>query len=209
VTGPATVARSWKDIEAWLAEHTPLIRRSLRPPTAEGALDKLEKALAARLPGDVKACYRIHDGQRASCDSGLFPAPAAISLGDDEPAFRLLGLREVAGEWKLMKELLDGGEFRGRRAKPQRGIRPGRWNAGWVPIAGNGAGDFYCIDLDPAASGTRGQVIVVPNDLDERVRVAPSLRHWLARLAAGLRDGEFGRSDEDEGLVWRRRRGRA
>jgi cell wall assembly regulator SMI1 len=197
MTGPATVARSWIAIEAWLAENAPPLRRSLRPPTPEEALDQLEQTLATRLPGDLKAAYRIHDGQKASCDYGLFPAPAAVSLGDDEPAFRLLSVREAAREWKMMKELLDGGEFRGRRAKPQRGIRPGRWNAGWVPVADNGAGDYYCIDLDPAPSGTRGQVIVVPNDLDERVRVAPSLRHWLARLAAGLRDGEFRLSDED------------
>ena len=33
------------------------------------------------------------------------------------------------------------------------------WNLKWVPFTYNGGGDHPCIDLDPAVTGTVGQVV--------------------------------------------------
>jgi cell wall assembly regulator SMI1 len=200
MAGSPTVRQSWKRIESWLAAHALTIKKSLRPAATTEALKKLEGKIGALLPAGARASYRIHDGQRSGAENGLFP-----SMGDDvlgpEPAFRLLSVAEIGREWARMKEVFDSGDFAGRKSKPQRGIRSDWWNPGWVPIADNGAGDFFCIDRAPAAAGQAGQIIVVYNDMPERLRIAASLEEWLAQLADGLLAGAFVWSEDDEDLI--------
>src|SRR5688572_13123427 len=117
----SAITQSWKVIEAWLRENAPDVKRSLRPGATPKAIAELEAKIGTPLPDDVKASYRIHDGQKDDAPCGVFP-----SLGDDlgpEPAFRLLSVKEIARAWAMMKGLLDGGDFAGRKGKPKRGIR--------------------------------------------------------------------------------------
>jgi cell wall assembly regulator SMI1 len=193
-----TVRQSWTRIEEWLLENAPPIRKSLRPPAKEDALDKLQSKLGMSLPKDFAESLLIHDGQKTDADAGLFPYTEDV-FGPG-PSFRLLPLSEIAREWKMMKELHDLGEFEGHKTKPERGICRDWWNPGWVPIAENGGGDFFCLDLAPGRGGTVGQVIVFCHDMDERRRMAKSFAAWLAKLARGFAAGKYG-LDEDEGIV--------
>src|SRR4051812_14658163 len=61
---PAPVAESWRRIEAWLDEHLPDVRATLRPGVTEKDLAKFEKLVGRTLPDDVRESWRIHDGQR-------------------------------------------------------------------------------------------------------------------------------------------------
>lgn len=53
----------WKRVHAWLDDHAPEGYGSLRPGTSARALRSAEETLGLTLPDDVKASYRIHDGQ--------------------------------------------------------------------------------------------------------------------------------------------------
>src|SRR3954453_19965177 len=61
---PAPVADSWRRIEAWLGEHLPILKLSLRPGISKRDLAKFEKLVGRRLPDDVRESWMIHDGQR-------------------------------------------------------------------------------------------------------------------------------------------------
>jgi cell wall assembly regulator SMI1 len=195
-----TVRQSWTRIEAWLKENAPPIRKSLRPPGKDGALEKLQRKLGLSLPADFVQSIQIHDGQKTDADAGLFPYADEV-LGDT-PSFRMFALSEIGREWAMMKELHDLDEFLGRKSKPGRGIRRDWWNPGWVPIADDGGGDYFCLDLAPGKGGTRGQVIVFCHDMDERRLMAKSFAAWLEKLAKGFTSGKYV-LDEDEGIVQR------
>jgi hypothetical protein len=60
---PAPVAESWRRIEAWLAEHLPDVKASLRPGISKDDLAKFEDETGLRLPDDVRESWEIHDGQ--------------------------------------------------------------------------------------------------------------------------------------------------
>jgi cell wall assembly regulator SMI1 len=193
-----TVINFWKRIETWLAANAPDLRKSLRPPAKDAALGKLRAKLGMALPADLVESLQIHDGQKSDADIGLFPS-GTWELGA-LPSFRLLSAAEIGREWKMMKELHDMGEFAGRKAAAQRGVRADWWNLAWIPIADDGGGDYMCLDLAPAKGGAAGQLILFFHDMDERRLLARSLAAWLTRLARGIETGKY-EIDEDDGVV--------
>jgi cell wall assembly regulator SMI1 len=194
------VRESWARIEAWAGENAPTLHKSWRPPAKDGAIEKLQGKLGKSLPADFAESLRVHDGQKADAEDGLFPFADEV-LGA-MPAFRLLPLAEISREWTMMKKLHDRGEFDGRQTKPGRGVRRDWWATGWIPIADDGGGDYFCVDLAPGKGRTAGQVIVFLHDMDERPLVAKSYAAWLERLAKGLAAGKY-ILDEGEGVVER------
>ena len=148
------IAKAWVVIEEWLSQNAPAVRKSLRPPSDNAKVQKLQKKLGLTLPDDFVASILIHDGQKSNAEHGLFPAPG----GDlTEPSYTLFPLASIASEWAMMKELLETGNFEGARLpKSARGVQNVHWSEGWVPIADNGAGDYFCLDLAPSKGGVVG-----------------------------------------------------
>lgn len=196
--GPMDVIDAWAIIEGWLTDHAPTIRKSLRPPADEAKIDKLQMKLQLTLPPDFIASVHVHDGQKSSAEHGLFPGPPD-ELGS-VPSYCLLSLTEIAREWGMMKELHDAGEFEGRKPKAARGIEHVWWSPGWVPIADNGGGDYFCLDFAPGKGGAIGQVILFGHEGTDQRRVAKSLGEWLGKLASRFTAGKYV-LDEEEGLV--------
>lgn len=53
----------WKRIHAWLRANAPEGYGQLRPGASAEEIEAAEQALGLKLPADVKASYRLHDGQ--------------------------------------------------------------------------------------------------------------------------------------------------
>jgi cell wall assembly regulator SMI1 len=53
----------WDRIHAWLDANAPAGYGHLRPGASAAAIRAAEKAMGLKLPDDLKASYRIHDGQ--------------------------------------------------------------------------------------------------------------------------------------------------
>lgn len=198
-TGPAPkrsketplVAESWRRISAWLTTNAPQWK-PLRKGLPAAKIVAAETKLGFQLPADLRESYQTCDGD----DAGqVFPCA-------DDISFYLMSLACVVHDWHMMKKLMEGGEFKDddRRVKNDKAIRKVWWSVGWVPFAGNGGGDYFCVDLAPAASGKTGQIIHFRHDAAERTLLAPSLRTFLADLANSLEDGNY-RYEPDDGLV--------
>ena len=178
----------WRDLEAWLAEHSPETLAGLQSGATEAQIEEAEAQLGVRLPDEVRACYRVHNGQDADAP-WLFDGT------------EFLPLEEIVSQWTVWKELLDCGEFEEFEASAEDGVRDQWWNAAWIPFTYNGAGDHLCIDLDPAPGGTPGQILEMWHDDDSRPRVANSFGEFFGRFCRRVAAGDYCVSEEYGGLV--------
>jgi cell wall assembly regulator SMI1 len=147
----------WDRVHTWLTAHAPVVLDSLAPPATEAQIRAAENALDVTLPDDVKASYRIHNGQRVV--SGQYGKPALLYGGWD-----LYSLAEVVSQWKCWKDLSDRGTFAGGGSRPTGPIRTDWWHPGWIPLTGNDGGDHHCADMAPSQGGHPGQVISMWHD---------------------------------------------
>lgn len=194
----ASVSESWTRIAAWLQANADTIAGNLPGPTPEGEIAACESTIGFGFPDDLRASYLIQNGvEYGEEELNLFPTPPDAF---DEMAFCLLPVEAVAGEWKIWKELIDSGEFEEAESEPEPGINSDWWSDGWIPVAGNGAGDFLCVDMKPSERGTMGQVICAWHDMEERTVVAKSWSEYLSNLAEEMESGSLSYA-EDEGII--------
>ncbi len=177
----------WTYIESWLYANAPKVLHTLQPGASDTQIKAAEDFLSIQFPAEVKASYRIHNGQ-SGYDYGFLEGREFLSL------------ERMQEEWEVWKELLDGGEFEEFESSPDVGIRSDWWSAQWIPLIYDGAGNHDCLDLNPGEGGKRGQIITMWHDEPERQIVAPSFRAWLEQYAKGLESGQFVFSEEDKGI---------
>ena len=173
-----TIGEVWDRLEKALKTAAPDVKRSLKKGTTGAKLKAMEKKLGVLLPADLRVTLLRHDGQKDGAD-GLFPEDYIEDMSGE---FLLMSVAEIESEWWMWKELADGGEFAGDTTAPDKGVRSGWWNPGWVPFASDGGGDSLCADTTPAKGGTAGQVIHMRHDSGDRPRLARSLAELLAKL---------------------------
>lgn len=126
----------------------------------------VEETLGVTLPEEMKSLYRIHNGQVWELWSNPFVRNLTLSPTS-----------EIIDNWKFLQEEFDSGD--GLELENEAEIKPLLWNAKWIPISENGAGDYLCIDTDPSDSGVVGQVLYFWHDWGDRSIEAKSLFEFI------------------------------
>lgn len=173
----------WDRIEKWIEANAPAIMEDIKPGASESDFGELERMIKATLPADVKSSYAIHDGQ-VGHSSGIIDGEELLCLG------------RIMQEWSVWEELWKDGEFKDSTSAPAAGIKDDWWNPLWIPITYDGAGNHYCIDLDPAEGGNVGQIIRMWHDEESRELIASSFTEFMTSFADDLEQGKYV-SDED------------
>ena len=168
----------WNRIETWLGAHAPEVLNGLNPPATRAQITEAEATLGVRFPKDVVDTFLIHDGQSSR-------GPWALE------GCEFLSLKRIVDEWTVWKELLDSGEFEDNKSASDGHTVTDWWNAEWIPVTWDGAGDHHCLDLSPGPLGNDGQIIMMWHDDDQRGVVAPSYREWLERFVSDLEGGRY------------------
>jgi cell wall assembly regulator SMI1 len=171
------VRDDWGRIERWLDANAPAIRTTLRDGASHEQVSGAGNTMDAALPSDVRESYGIHDGQ--------YGGPPLFG------EWSLLSLDDMMKAWRVMKNLLDDGTFVADGGNPTGPIRENWWHGKWIPFAGDGSGDFYCLDLAPSAGGDEGQIISFWHADARRELLAPSFAAWLHRFADDLENGLY------------------
>jgi cell wall assembly regulator SMI1 len=182
------ILRDWQRLEACLKKHAPFLLDTLNGGAHPEQIAAAEKALSVSLPEEMRALYRLHDGQKSRDDSFL-------------GGVTWLSLENILGEWKIWKELLDSRTFEGTQSDPDPGIRNDWWHPAWIPFTYNGAGDHLCVDLAPAPQGRLGQIITMWHDEGMRNIEAPSFGAWIRMYADGMESGACVYSEDYGGIV--------
>jgi cell wall assembly regulator SMI1 len=199
---------------AWLAalEAKGIAARSIvRPGASEEQISELEQAIGARLPQEARELYLLADGQE-----DIFKIDGLASNKVLAPLFggyEFNSLEDIAGQWASWREIReqytpaelddnfnDSVEVRGRDP-----VHKLYTHESWIPFATDGGGNSLALDLDPTAGGTRGQIIVIGSDEDQRRVLAPCLSAFIAGLAAMLDVGRLTiepREDDERPIVF-------
>ena len=185
-----TMQDLWTRFETWLEVNAPMVLETLQPGATEEQFAQVEKMLSIELPEDFKAVYRIHNGQINDNEGFLYGR-------------EMLSLERIQNEWKVWKELLDTGEFDGIKSEPTTTIRDDWWNARWIPITWDGAGNHHCLDLDPTTENAMGQIIDFWHDDPTRSVEAGSFGSWISDYLEKCEAGKYVYSESYAGIVSR------
>jgi cell wall assembly regulator SMI1 len=213
---PAPVAESWRRIEAWLGEHLPILKLSLRPGISQTDLKRFEKSVGRSLPDDVRASWMIHDGQRPVpylpdapefnvedyddlLTKGIVFGSEVLPLLDEKDC---LASSPSLGHWKFWSEMVEAserGEDDGMLAEfseestsfPEGAIQRRHACRAWMPLVEMNDSNHIGIDLDPGPSGGVGQVINFGRDQERKYVLARSWAHFLEDVADELERGNF------------------
>ncbi|CAA7265352.1 unnamed protein product [Cyclocybe aegerita] len=200
------LSKSWARIRNWLSREYPELGDTLNYGILPQDLAQIEMQFGFALPGVVRESYLCVDGQEAEsaagCSEGLF-------FG-----LTLLPLESVLEEWRFWREV-DHDPSTGANLKLRESMQslPPNWvrkeysQRGWIPLIADKVGNYVGVDLNPAESGSPGQVIVFGRDFDTKVVLwrgdgPTGWAKWLASFAEELESGEgfeIGNNDASEG----------
>jgi cell wall assembly regulator SMI1 len=184
----------WDRIHVWLAANAPEVLASLRPGATEEAIRAAEEAMGVTLPDDVKACYRIHDGQ----GPGQYGFAPGFLYG-----WQWCSLEAMVSVWASMKDFVEGGSGipEDWRSVSDGPVREDWYHLAWIPLCDGLGGDLYCSDLAPAPGGQPGQIITWWHNDASRPIHALTFARWLAHFAEELESGKWVKSEEHHSLI--------
>jgi len=163
-------------IVGWLREHSDEDRHKNPPPGAKAAtLAAYERALGIPLPPDLRAWWSMHDG--------------GVALFEYEGLGCGHSMQRRAG----MEELRQSGVLADHELFPQdvARIAATKWHPRWIPLAEDGCGNLYCVDMGPARMGIVGQVIRWEMRGGAFAASSVVLAELLERYADALESGDF------------------
>jgi len=146
------------------------------------AISQAEGVMHVEFPDDFRRLLLRHDGS-----GKYFISP--YKIGGGEQSF--LPLKNVIATWKGMVEIGTDFEKHGEFGEQTGPIKKNYWNTRWIPFTENGCGDNIFIDLDPAESGTSGQVVDWWHEGGVSTFQGSNLRDWLNEVVEQVNIGVY------------------
>ena len=162
----------WQEIQQSLLVIAPSIGESFQKPAEESQIKALEDAVAQPLPESFKEYLRTFNGQ-AQSDSPHYFMGYNLLLPTDE----------IIETYQMLVEDFEG-ESIADELNPNK-IQPVLWDKGWIPFTDFEVTTRICIDLNPAANGVKGQVIMLYPGIDyqsDEVVLANSFEEFTQKI---------------------------
>jgi cell wall assembly regulator SMI1 len=183
-----SIRASWEKISFWYASNAPKGALTLSPGASEDEIQLLERLLGVNLPADIRESYAIHDGNRYL--QSFFPDGGALQSID-----------RIAQAWLVLADRVSKGlVVYAENVFPEGPIKKTWWNLRWIPIMETGAGDYGCVDLEPANGGHLGQVISFVDEVGPLRVLASSWQEYLSQFADDLEHGRIRYDTQSERL---------
>jgi cell wall assembly regulator SMI1 len=174
----------FEQLEQALKRFAPSVYARLGSPASEHDIANAENALGLKLPDDVKAAYRWHNGCRSEPEWFIGSCWWA-------------NLQEMVERWQMMVRFSTQDRERNPGNYPpytlawdSLNVKPVWWSPKWIPIGRSITSTAFYIDLDPAPAGQQGQILFDVGMQDASV-VAPSFGSYLRELARLFEEGRL------------------
>ncbi|MGL6074820.1 MAG: ankyrin repeat domain-containing protein [Fimbriiglobus sp.] len=149
----------------------------LRPGATEDTIAEFAETVGIARSHLLLDMYRHADGQKSGADQPIIPESDDF-FGRD---WLFLSLNNALAVWRDWTKTTEDGVFDGRRnLKSDPGVSRVWWASGWIPFLADENGNFVCLDIAPAATGTVGQVIQFWHDVPTRRLLGKTLESYLA-----------------------------
>lgn len=178
----AIIRDLWQRIERVLQTHAPVTAATLAAPATDQEIAALEAATGLKLPADLRASLKIHNGQNDPTRCHAFSGEGI-----------LLDTRQIADHWRTVTEIDASERF---SAAPGQGPW---WKTSCIPFT-DAEGNMLCVDMDPAFNDRIGEVVCHVHDSAIERGLGASFRGWLSSLADRLDAGRF--RIDDYGYLW-------
>lgn len=135
------VEAAWQRIENWLRDNAPDTYATLNPPATDAAIARVEELVGVRLPEDVVASLRVHDG--VTSRPGEFEIAGRYAPASAERMTHI---------WQMLTDLLledFNDDFN------DDGMVGWWWHPRWVPIAEDNAACQLVVDGRPGEDNDR------------------------------------------------------
>jgi cell wall assembly regulator SMI1 len=162
------LTNAWEQIEAWLHQNAPSLAERLGPGAGSEEISAAEEEIGSAFPNELRAHLARHNGS--------------------DEAY-------VLGRWYLMDTGYIVEEYRTNLEIATDQGDTSFWKSNWVPVLGDGAGNFLALDLSD------GSLVSADNDPYERGKAATSLSAWLAEVALDMKAGRYSVEEEGEAIV--------
>lgn len=169
----------WQQIHHELSMISPEIGASFNNGATEAQLIELEKMIGQTLPEDFKDYLRLFNGQNNQ--DILFVGYNSLLSIEKIITFYQMKMDLFADEppidWITVNK-----------------IQPMIWDKGWLPFADFEASNQLVLDLNPAQSGTFGQIISMSSGIDyqsDEIVVATDFREFSEKILALLKAKNF------------------
>ncbi|OUM55678.1 hypothetical protein BVG19_g5253 [[Candida] boidinii] len=187
----SSIKEIWELFDDWLKENWVQGYNNLAHPATDEEIEILEENLGVKLPGDYKESLKCHNGQIGY----------QFTFKNNE----YLSIDKVYHYRNLWKDIKISGKLDGLTSKiyDNEPISNEWYNINWIPITHDGAGNHYCLDLDPDLNknGKIGQIITMWHDSDSRSIISYSFKEFFADFVMDVLDGKTVYSDDHDGFV--------
>lgn len=185
-------------LSAWISFHEQIgvdLKALLYPGASEADILAVESSLGFDLPEDLKALYRIANGQ---VDPWETPVTQTEFHGGKNMAamfghFRFLSLQEALAEHQERLAIFEEDDtFEPWGLRSEDPIAAVDWKPAWFAFASAAEGNGYAVDTAPPNNGQIGQIIQVGPDF-ERHLIAESLTELMSQAALKIPLNQSGR----------------
>jgi cell wall assembly regulator SMI1 len=181
----------WNRIETQLQRLAPEVREHLWPGASEATLRQVETWIPIELPEEVKAVYRIHDGQaeptiRRVEDYASLSLLFGIEIPEEVKAYyrrpdvprctgalvdgwSFLSLKRLCYYWLIQRNDLGLPVSWSNSPVTWSTLECASviWHPNWLPFMLHASGLQYCIDLAPGPHGRMGQILLYNDRYDD------------------------------------------
>jgi cell wall assembly regulator SMI1 len=168
-----------KNLRFCMKMSTTLVDRPdmLSPPAVAEELQALETNIGRPLPPSLRASLMVHNGESDDPVGLLY-------------SYQLLQTSQILDEWTTMRDVAAGwSDEQNTPLDPVEGVQLRHWHTSWLPLAGDGGGNFFCVDADPGPGGNVGQVLFFDHEVGPTHVAARDLEDWLTVFAGKLESG--------------------
>ncbi|WNC86604.1 SMI1/KNR4 family protein [Thermosynechococcus sp. QKsg1] len=186
----------------WMRNHAPNVLEGLNPPASAAEIARVESAIGLPLPPCFKEFLSLHNGE-----SGIVGA----LLGDGN---KLLSCDDIIQQYELDQDIGRSCQdpdffsisfWKSRVASQvifiKGAVKPLIYHPHWIPITCMNGDILRYINLDPAPTGTIGQVIEVCDENCSYEVLANSFEELLSHDAQQLIAGDYQFNPEYEEIM--------
>ena len=170
----------WSNIEKWLSENASTIFSSLNPPATDEQLSKIESYYKVKLPADLIALYKAHNGQDTTKTVNLFYGQQFLSIEQGLDTHQWMVADAI--------EYIDFSEFQYVSAEVARDKAS---PLSKYLIAGGIDAYGVFADFKPSEKGIFGQLIFLDLESMVALKIADSVTDMVRELNSGLVRGTY------------------